>query len=109
MAESKVEKLNTKADFEAALKKGKVAVDFYADWCGPCRMISPKFIEFANQFADIVFCKVDVDENNEVAESQGISAMPTFKFYHNGEVAFEPVVGASEAKIKDALVKLSGM
>ncbi|XP_076813599.1 uncharacterized protein LOC143460096 [Clavelina lepadiformis] len=98
--------LSTKEEVAQKLSENKfVAVDFYADWCGPCRMISPKFAQMAGDFEAVAFCKVNVDENAEAAEQYGISAMPTFLFFKDGDKVDE-VVGASEAKLKEALEKL---
>ncbi len=75
-------------DFDTQLKDAGnklIVVDFYATWCGPCKMISPKLEEMAQQFSDVIFLKVDVDENEEVASEYGISCMPTFIFIKNGE------------------------
>ncbi|CAH3028391.1 unnamed protein product, partial [Porites evermanni] len=76
-------------DFDTFLKEAGstlVVVDFYADWCGPCKMIAPKIKGFATEFSGKVYCaKVNVDENDETAESEGISAMPTFKLYKDGK------------------------
>ena len=56
-----VQKVDTLEDFKKALAENKrVAVDFYADWCGPCRMISPKFAKFAETYKDIKFFKVSL-------------------------------------------------
>ncbi|EDN10635.1 thioredoxin [Histoplasma capsulatum] len=67
-----------------------VVVDFYADWCGPCKVIAPIFESLSNKFSSptkISFAKVDVDSNQELAASYGVSAMPTFLIFNNGAVA----------------------
>uniref|UniRef100_A0A194AK15 Thioredoxin n=1 Tax=Pinctada fucata TaxID=50426 RepID=A0A194AK15_PINFU len=98
--------VKTKEEFDGKLKEKPLAlVDFYADWCGPCRMIAPKIEEFAKEFTNVTFLKVNVDESSEISEEYEISAMPTFKLFREGKVVKE-VVGASEAKIKEALEEL---
>ena len=87
-----VKMLKTKAEFDAELASagGKlVVVDFTATWCGPCQMIAPLFGELSEKNPDVVFVKVDVDENQETAAACGINCMPTFQFYKNGAKAFE--------------------
>ena len=74
-------------DFEKILNDAGdklVVVDFFAEWCGPCRMIGPKFEKMSDEFSDIIFLKVDVDEVEEVAENYDVSAMPNFVFIKNG-------------------------
>jgi thioredoxin 1 len=84
----------------------KVVVDFTASWCGPCRVIGPKFEAMAPQYSAIEFVKVDVDDASDVAEWAGVSAMPTFKAYAGGEQVDE-LVGASEDRLKALLSSLS--
>ena len=62
-----------------------VVIDFYATWCGPCKMISPKLEEMSKTKTNVVFLKVDVDEAEDVAMEYNISAMPTFLFMKNGK------------------------
>ena len=81
-----------------------VVVDFTATWCGPCQRIPPVFAKLAEEMPDIVFVKVDVDENEETAGACGIQAMPTFQFYKTGAKAHE-FSGASEEKIREAIEK----
>jgi len=77
-----------------AKEKGKtVLVDCFATWCGPCVYISPIFSNLSEQFPNLVFVKIDVDEQKRTAESLNISAMPTFKVMKAGQVVDE-LVGA---------------
>mmetsp|Transcript_19422 Transcript_19422/g.27453 ORF Transcript_19422/g.27453 Transcript_19422/m.27453 type:complete len:107 (-) Transcript_19422:269-589(-) len=99
--------IKNSADFEGlmALSNEKlVVVDFTATWCPPCRMIGPKFEAMAEKYPNAEFVKVDVDEAQDVAEEVGISAMPTFQFYKDGERVDE-LVGASESKLEALVVK----
>lgn len=80
-----------------------VVVDFTATWCGPCKSISPFFEELSGKYPNAVFLKVDVDQCQSTAESQGVSAMPTFMFYRN-KTRIDRMQGADknglESKIK---------
>ncbi|MBN2778805.1 MAG: thioredoxin [Bacteroidales bacterium] len=80
---------------ELVLNSGKpVVLDFWAVWCGPCRMIAPFIEEMHNEYGDkAIIGKVDVDSNNEIAMKYGIRNIPTVLFLKNGEVA-DKVVGA---------------
>lgn len=63
-----------------------VLVDFWATWCGPCRMLAPVLEEVAEERQDVTVCKVDVDEERELALEYGISSIPTLLVFKNGEV-----------------------
>lgn len=76
------------------LKSDKpVLVDFWASWCGPCRMMGPVVEEISNENTDIKVCKVNVDENDKLAAKFGIMSIPCFISFKNGNV-FKQTVGA---------------
>lgn len=83
-----------------------VVVDFFAQWCGPCKKIAPYIEELSKEFPAVSFLKVDVDELPDVAGAEGISAMPTFRFYKNGQKVDE-LVGASQQKLKELVQRHS--
>ncbi|KAF8131533.1 thioredoxin [Boletus edulis] len=84
-----VKELTSFSEFQATINSGKaVLIDFYADWCGPCKSISPYFHQHSDTNAStegIEFYKVDVDKLPDVAQECKIRAMPTFQLYKNGE------------------------
>lgn len=96
--------ITSKAEWDkyiAMTKDGKVAVvDFFATWCGPCRMVSPYFEQLSTEYPDVLFLKVDVDVVEAVAAECEITAMPTFQVYKGGVKAGE-VVGASKEGLKN--------
>ena len=77
--------INTASEFDAAIKQGKVLVDFFATWCGPCKMLSPLLEEVAEENPDLLVLKIDVDEVGELAARYGIQAIPTLMLFKNGE------------------------
>ena len=87
--------INEKNFEELVMNSGKpVVLDFWAVWCGPCRMIAPLIEEMHNEYGDkAIIGKVDVDSNNEIAVKFGIRNIPTVLFLKNGEVV-DKVVGA---------------
>ncbi|XP_031780739.1 thioredoxin-2 isoform X2 [Nasonia vitripennis] len=76
-----------------------VVIDFFATWCGPCKMIAPKLDELSQELTDVVFLKVDVDELEGVAEEYDVNSMPTFVFIKNGSV-LDKFSGANIEKVK---------
>ncbi len=76
------------ADFDQILKENKsVFIDFYADWCGPCKMVGPVVEGLAEENTDVKFIKVNVDDNPEVAERYGVMSIPMMVAVKNGETA----------------------
>ncbi len=67
-------------------KNGKVLVDFYATWCGPCQMLGQVLEEIDNDRADFEIVKVNVDTHKDIAQSFGIMSIPTIVYYNNGKI-----------------------
>ncbi|EPQ26902.1 uncharacterized protein PFL1_05537 [Pseudozyma flocculosa PF-1] len=102
-----VKELKSYDEFKAAINGDKVAViDFWATWCGPCRVIGPVFERISDTPAadKIDFYKVDVDAQEKIAQECKITAMPTFVFFKNGEVV-ETVLGANPGALNTAISK----
>uniref|UniRef100_A0A915JBA6 Thioredoxin domain-containing protein n=1 Tax=Romanomermis culicivorax TaxID=13658 RepID=A0A915JBA6_ROMCU len=98
-------KVKNKEEFDRLINTPDklVIVEFYAPWCGPCRMIGPKVDKLADELPDILFVKVDVDDASceEVIEDYDIKVMPTFYFIKNGET-----IALHEGNNYDALVEV---
>ena len=96
--------IETIAEYDALLKDNKsVFVDFYADWCGPCKMVGPIVEELAGENADVSFAKVNVDDLPEIAERYGIASIPTLLAFKEGELAGQ-VVGFQPKPALQAVV-----
>ena len=90
------------ATFESdVLKSGKpVLVDYWAEWCGPCKMIAPILDEVAGSYGDkLQIAKMNVDENREVPAKYGIRGIPTLMLFKNGELAATKVGAMSKAQL----------
>ena len=95
--------ITSRQEFDEALKyDGLVVVDFFATWCGPCKIIAPMLDKFANEYSQVKFIKVDVDEQGDIPREYEISSMPTILFFKNGQVVHK-VLGANPSGIKQGI------
>lgn len=99
--------LNNNFD-EIISSNAKVLVDFYADWCGPCKMMAPMVAELAGEYdGELKVGKLNVDENPEIAQKYSVMSIPMFAFIKGGELV-ETIIGAqSRSKLESVIEKIT--
>jgi thioredoxin 1 len=86
-----------------------VFVDFWAEWCGPCRMVSPVVEELSNDYdGKVKFVKVNVDESNELASKYNVFSIPTLAIFNKGQLVSQQVGAASKDSYKNMIEKVLG-
>ena len=99
MATKKVDTSNFKTDVLESDKP--VVVDFWAEWCGPCKMIAPSLEEISEEMDSVQIAKVNIDENPDIAAQFGVRSIPTLMLFKNGEAASIQVGAQSKSKLVD--------
>lgn len=96
--------ITTKEEFEQLIKdNNNVVIDFYATWCGPCKMLAPVMENVSEEFNNIAFVKVDVDQAEELASMFGITSIPTVVYIKNQSLALRELGFKSKEKIVENL------
>ena len=92
------------SNFDSTIANGVTLVDFWAPWCGPCRMIAPIIEELAEDFeGKATIAKVNTDEEQDIAIRYGIRSIPTLLFFKDGEIADQMIGAAGKQVIADKL------
>ena len=95
-------------DFDQILKENKsVFIDFYADWCGPCKMVGPVVDKISDTVASVKFVKVNVDDFPEIAQRYGIMSIPTLIAFKNGQPVDQILGFHPEAELRALIAKIA--
>jgi thioredoxin 1 len=93
---------------EVLESENPVLVDFWAEWCGPCKMIAPVLDELVSEYGDrLKICKVNIDDEQSIASKYGIRAIPTMLIFQNGEVTDQIVGMTSKGDLKEKINQLT--
>ena len=98
----------TKDNFDNEILKAQipVVVDFYADWCGPCKMMSPLMEKLSSEYeGKVKFCKVNVDDEEELAIQNEVQSIPLFVLYKDGQVIDKAVGARAEDEMRELISK----
>ena len=98
----------TKTNFESEVLKSEkpVMVDFWAEWCGPCKMLSPVVEQIESEVSDIKVCKINIDDEGELALRYNVMSIPTLMFFKNGEIAGQLIGVHSKTDILAEIEKI---
>ena len=94
-----------KNNFKKEVKSGPAAIDCYADWCGPCRVLSPMFEQISKEVKGIKFYKLDVDENPEISSEYSIMSIPNILFLKDGKEVDRMIGLTSKEELKSKIEK----
>jgi thioredoxin 1 len=99
----------TSVEHDETVKDGIVLIDFWAAWCGPCRAFAPVFERVSERHPDVVFAKVDTEEETELARRYGVTSIPTLVVYRDGIPVFGQPGALPEPALEDVLQQVRGL
>ena len=98
----------TSTNFQVKIARGVAVVDFWASWCGPCKMMAPILDETAEEYPDVTFGKVNVDEQPGLANAFRVNAIPTLVFFKDGQAVQQAVGLQQKAALKQMIDGVKG-
>ncbi len=93
-------------EFDATISSGIVLVDFFANWCGPCKMLSPVLEKVSNDYPNIHFVKLDVDKSGDIAMRYQVQSIPTLLVFKDGNLVERQVGFAGEPQLRNLLNRI---
>ncbi|QQC43503.1 thioredoxin [Schaalia meyeri] len=100
----------TQENFEQTVSGGGIVlVDFWATWCGPCRQFAPVFEEASEKFTDIVFGKIDTDDQQQLAMAAQITSIPTLMAFRDGIAVFRQSGALPTSALEDLIAQIKGL
>ena len=101
----------TDANFEEVVMKSDkpVVVDFWAEWCGPCRMFGPVYEKVSEEFPEITFAKIDTEAEREIAASAGITSIPTLMAFRDGVLLYREAGALPEPSLRELISSIQAV